>query len=384
MWTPWEPVTVEIEGDQMVLAVWQGRLNLFWLTFLEKGQSGSNSNESVMATLDKPLSEAVQKEVEIQLNRSEYFQGQWSTRAASGFDKPMRFSVYNNYINSFVRIYLTKQVEAGSEVIKIYVRCLWTRSGDSVTTKVFTLFNRQSAPEVSEAIQNADEPSTPLSRSMFDIAHTAQYHNIGALSVTFSERVEGWKKSTPVRKTILSQGGAYTLLPCSNTAEGVSDEIGVLIAPFFYQDRDHTFYVEPTLTEKTPLEWDDWGIRLPGKYIQLDDDEWWRQLPVKAKAPSRLRPTVEQQRRGRDEFAVQLRYELDEQADWLTDGATQLQFGEQVIDQNGAVGLARLTQTDSDRDAESRRRLPVVVGSVGVSHELMARLRSPSAAVMER
>jgi hypothetical protein len=36
MWTPWEPVTAEIEGDHIVAVVWRERLHLFWVTFLEK------------------------------------------------------------------------------------------------------------------------------------------------------------------------------------------------------------------------------------------------------------------------------------------------------------------------------------------------------------
>jgi hypothetical protein len=35
-WTPWEPVTAEIEGDHIVAVMWRERLHLFWVTFLEK------------------------------------------------------------------------------------------------------------------------------------------------------------------------------------------------------------------------------------------------------------------------------------------------------------------------------------------------------------
>src|SRR5262249_37377155 len=36
MWTAWEPVSTEIEGDHITAVVWQERLHLFWVTFLEK------------------------------------------------------------------------------------------------------------------------------------------------------------------------------------------------------------------------------------------------------------------------------------------------------------------------------------------------------------
>ena len=37
-WSGWEAVTPDIEGNHIVLAMWRGRLNLFWLTFITKQQ----------------------------------------------------------------------------------------------------------------------------------------------------------------------------------------------------------------------------------------------------------------------------------------------------------------------------------------------------------
>lgn len=35
-WTPWEAVTVEVEGDHLAPVIWRGHLYLFWVTFTEK------------------------------------------------------------------------------------------------------------------------------------------------------------------------------------------------------------------------------------------------------------------------------------------------------------------------------------------------------------
>ena len=35
MWTPWEPMSVEIEGNHIVPVIWRDRLNLFWVTFID-------------------------------------------------------------------------------------------------------------------------------------------------------------------------------------------------------------------------------------------------------------------------------------------------------------------------------------------------------------
>ena len=44
MWTPWEPVTADIEGDHVVAVMWRERLHLFWLTFLVKPKEKTEGN----------------------------------------------------------------------------------------------------------------------------------------------------------------------------------------------------------------------------------------------------------------------------------------------------------------------------------------------------
>ena len=38
-WSGWEAVTLDIESNHIVLAIWRGRLNIFWLTFITKAQA---------------------------------------------------------------------------------------------------------------------------------------------------------------------------------------------------------------------------------------------------------------------------------------------------------------------------------------------------------
>ena len=43
MWTPWEPVSAEIESDHVAVAIWRNRLHLFWVTFMEKPKENKNA-----------------------------------------------------------------------------------------------------------------------------------------------------------------------------------------------------------------------------------------------------------------------------------------------------------------------------------------------------
>ncbi|MCC3474017.1 MAG: peptidoglycan-binding protein [Microcoleus sp. PH2017_15_JOR_U_A] len=124
MWTPWEPVTTEIEGDHLVAVVWRDRLHLFWVTFLEKASANSSGagtagNEKLAsASFNKIVAasnQALQRQVEVQLNWSEYFQGKWTTRESGGFGNSISVSVGNSFTSQQTFIYVTKEYESGEE-----------------------------------------------------------------------------------------------------------------------------------------------------------------------------------------------------------------------------------------------------------------------------
>jgi hypothetical protein len=56
-WSAWEAVTPSIDGDHIVLVVWRGRLNLFWVTFIPQPQASQSSSggrrEPLLWTVDR-------------------------------------------------------------------------------------------------------------------------------------------------------------------------------------------------------------------------------------------------------------------------------------------------------------------------------------------
>ena len=92
MWTPWEPVTAEIEGDHVVAVVWRDRLHLFWVTFLDRlepvTKTGSASGQksvvnSTVGEIAENASAMNEKNVDVSLSWAEYFQGEWTARQSS-------------------------------------------------------------------------------------------------------------------------------------------------------------------------------------------------------------------------------------------------------------------------------------------------------------
>src|SRR5207249_4013839 len=82
----WEAVNPNIEGDHIVLAVWRGRLNVFWVTFIPQpqapssggsGQSGAVSDLTFAQMANVASAASAQRRYQLQLHWSEYFQGKW-------------------------------------------------------------------------------------------------------------------------------------------------------------------------------------------------------------------------------------------------------------------------------------------------------------------
>jgi len=59
-WTPWEPVSIEIDGEHLAPVIWRNRLYLFWVTFIEKPPVSGNINahSSSIATASPAVNES--------------------------------------------------------------------------------------------------------------------------------------------------------------------------------------------------------------------------------------------------------------------------------------------------------------------------------------
>jgi hypothetical protein len=81
VWTAWEPVTVDIQGDHLIPVIWNRRLILFWPTFSKTSDAPPVQN--VDPTQPISMSSPAQY-LQIGLAWSEYKQGKWSPKRVSG------------------------------------------------------------------------------------------------------------------------------------------------------------------------------------------------------------------------------------------------------------------------------------------------------------
>jgi hypothetical protein len=339
MWTPWEPVPVEIEGDHVVAVIWRQRLHLFWATFVEKAKQDNSGNTipvDFMAGVNVPT--GPDRQIDVQLNWSEYFQGQWATREASGFSQPVTVDVARDFDRREVFIFAVKEQDENGEEAAVRIQLSGELNvqgfaqgqfrGNNKWLTAFRVIGKHSPAEV--VSRDPSQPYDPPYSK--DHAEINRYLGSDTLEVTFVETIEddggARPKSTWTTSPILAKAGDFSLMTPGILPQLTAPEFAHLISPFFFADRNHTFYVEPTLTEKTYMEWEDWVIPIP----KIDPDD----VPITADVPVWVNPG------GPVEIDPLARFGLQEKSDWLAMPGSILQFDEALIGAAGGVNVQGL------------------------------------------
>ncbi|MBD1847608.1 hypothetical protein H6F89_30255 [Cyanobacteria bacterium FACHB-63] len=369
MWTPWEPVTAEIEGDHLAPVIWRDRLFLFWVTFMDKADTTPEmGTKTAGQTLAKAsLSDMVSdikaagtyKQVEVQLHWSEYVGGQWSTRKSGGFlpvmyrvgddgssaEIPMR--VPSNYDYKTVFMYVSKEYKDNEE--RGVTICLVYGSRSSLLRNYFPIYlsGRNSIPERTNS--TISQPGNPYNAN--NVISATKYSGSGSLQVNFIQSIitEGGKPPVPVPAIlpIIQQSGPFTLLPCNNDIDIAGNpEIAKLIKPVFYQNNDHTFFIEPNLIELTIEEFKDW-ILPPPQADPGNDSVPWRDLPPRTQQPGPKVPILND--RGElwtSPINAESIRKINPSFDWLINPITALRLGRELIGPSGRLEAVEVPSSE--------------------------------------
>jgi hypothetical protein len=338
MWTPWEPVQVEIEGDHLAPVVWRGRLYLFWVTFMEKpGVSASGPGATgpvsglTLSQLTSGLMTARTRKLEARLHWSEYLQGEWSTHESG---PPFEFEASASQPASmFVHVFTNPEtdVERG-----VFIR---------VGKFVFYLADRNSAVQ-----QKTSENEPGFSFEELYGAPTALGPVI--LSITAGRYVGmGQLQVKTTGLTLLSTALAkeFILVPCNNGNPGPGIYPADSVKPFFYQDKGksdlYTFFIEPEESERTLGEWHEWVMRTAQR--DPTSSEAWKELTLIAQVPSNqlsVESADPQALVPIDQLSI---FKVIPRRDWLVDPATRVAFGGGLIDSAGRTDLQVLPSIEA-------------------------------------
>jgi 5-hydroxyisourate hydrolase-like protein (transthyretin family) len=377
MWTPWEPVTAEIEGDHLAPVVWRDRLYLFWVTFLEKPKQTGGRARNITPG-DSVSVAAAESELEAHLHWSEYIQGEWTGRESSALtpvgdqvlSTDKTFKVDLGFLGTFeipilprmVAIHVSKEPydkETGEER-GVYIHLGWPFA------QSFYLAGRNSIPEKATF---SSAPANPYNAST---VNATQYAGSGRFKVTFNSRITtGQSGSTPSPETpsLLDQnGGSYTILPCNNditlgppdvASIAASDpvavkaaiesglaEIASLMKPLFYQDNRHTLFIEPNVTERTIEEWQEWVTRTPQPEPGWIDPDWWKEIPIQPEIPWKWPRRDPGDPPWFDPIDPASLVKVKPGEDWLLNPATGLLFDGELVGPGGRLDATILPTAD--------------------------------------
>lgn len=397
MWTPWEPVPANIEGDHVAAVVWRQRLHLFWVTFLPKPDTpqpapDETSEDRAGANIADTMPNT---EVEIQLNWCEYFQGKWTARESGGLDAVVRATVIGDFDKSKesrIFIHVTKEYDSDGEesavVIHLYGENLFylragSGSGSGLDGWTYEFSYYESPETAFRVVSKNSQPEIVFRKKSREIPYAVKrleatrYRAGRALQLTFEEKglaVAG----EPVYVTlptqdILEKGDrSYSLLLCSNLSDNSFSEAERILSPFFYQDNLNTFFVDPILFDPPPDEFGIPGIT-PGIY-KKEADSFWETFPVyRAEADEPPRPPESWEPALIDPNS---RYSFVARSDWATDPSTAVTFDGFLIGSSGAMFVTEsIAGHATTRGSVVAIRDLNVVGGNGVNSAIIADLR---------
>jgi hypothetical protein len=333
-WTPWEPITAQIDGDHVVVTFWRNRPYLFWLTFLERAQEPEGEIEYTGQASPPRI-------VDVQLSWAEYVNGQWSAPEASDLQQTLSAAVDPGFDPRKIFVHAVPFYGEDGQ-LEIYLTPGGVRygfngnpPGNPLTGKGFRLVGRNAPVEV---LNYASAPLSPPF-TWFQVDGT-RYRRTGALTVWHAEKIEEFdaqttKKDAP--QPVLEKGnpsGFSLVIPPRKVDTTGSNEIDSLVRPFFYQDNKHTFYVEPTVTEQVFHEWEDWIVATPDPKWEFDHDIYWEE----AHPPYPWGPTVDPNPPDPiSPYAIFAVQDVLASNDSVLAGAVTVPFGESWIGAEGAI-----------------------------------------------
>jgi hypothetical protein len=231
-WTAWEPVKLDIEDNPVVPYVWNDRLMLFWLKVLKRGPDSAatpakSGNLTDLTTDDLPTSPAVK--VHAVLCWSEYYNGKWQPAKTSDIDNPGTIGTVDNSSGDLPRSVIQLWVTPSSD------GTLWVHASAGRNAH-FHFYNTHSLPALKGVDEDNDDVYPPPGKHLrwFDISDSGQ--GDGPVSIRYI--IDGGIPPGSLERTPINQTSRFTI--CVESILGPPDQ---LVAPFFFTDRRHVFWV---------------------------------------------------------------------------------------------------------------------------------------------
>jgi len=365
-WSGWEAVIPDIESDHIALAIWRGRLNLFWLTFIPNPQPPATppdgTNLANLFSDSLASTHFAKKQVQIQLHWSELLQGEWSIRTSTDINKFKAIIVpdLEEFDPSSVHIHVSKEGDDDSAgAIRIHADFPYSYAYPNLWPVRTLMRGVQQIDQVVQGVafrvtsKNCDPdcgpqywqfaPSNPYSATAPDATF---YAGSSSLTCSFRTWIQTDGSSVPTSQTILNSVSNFALLTTSNpvepsflnAAEPLYMDAGGLVSPFFFKDTsnpnadsqpalldERTFFVLPSLTEIDLGGYN--GYAVPPTMSQVDQKliTVVSQVPAAGAVPVNLGDPV---------FSL---FPMQDLTDWATGPSIAFSYGGVAIGRSGGI-----------------------------------------------
>jgi len=276
MWTAWEKVEVDIEGDHLIPIVYNRRLYLFWPQFVEGADEPSPKTELEVDSKIKTGGEAPRRYYDIRLAWSEYRNKKWSPKRLS--DLAIRYYPIGQRKASKENFFFKAAVEDRTGDLLIRGTEHFGGLGDQYAIPPAFRFSGSDGTVTQHGIWVSYIFGSWLSLPLnTHVAYQTYAEDLGdnPLTLPYKNPLEGQGTITPqplpTVATLRLTPGQFNLAYLHQLARFDSSE------PFFYQDNTRTFFVVPKGRTRPVYDWQSpWEI--DNTYIEVAD-KWhtiWR------------------------------------------------------------------------------------------------------------
>jgi hypothetical protein len=232
-WTPWEKVDLDIEDNPILPVVWNDRLFLFWLNIVTKGPKDMElpgGNKTKVTDIEiKDINEGMIEKIEITLSWSEYFNNKWQPRKTSDLNSPIKLR--KNLRGYFRRENIVISSHFFASILSVEIKYLYPEL-EYKEFHYFDLFNKHSAPLISGNMPSFEIPSPPWVRNICDRLYSHLY-------IKYNCCINN-RENESFTHDVLNKTRDFIDIVKTN-----HDVTNIFEAPFFYQDKNHVFFVKP-------------------------------------------------------------------------------------------------------------------------------------------
>ncbi|GAB1452745.1 hypothetical protein MASR2M47_28010 [Draconibacterium sp.] len=265
-WTPWEKVSLNIEGEHIFPVVWRKRLFVFWLNIFEKPEQVLGT-KSAQGMKDDQLNVNAKKNVEISMSWGEYYKGKWTSPKSTDLKRPMIIKNLTWFNSNFLVIYGRKELTenpAGKFRERLIFNINYWGAGGQQKNGVFTFTSKNASPYLEYKFDSklAQQVINPLYFSFHKpyegTPEATESNNTQILmpGKNFKVNVEqpAGASTTEITESVLTKKDVLTkgfaILPTFHPVENQFE------APLSYADEHSTFFVKPDEKVFTPI----WGF----------------------------------------------------------------------------------------------------------------------------